>query len=1029
MLLYGCTLINHIDISPNGKYFISAGYDSDIILWEESSHKKIRTFSGHAQQISSVFFSKNGKKIISSSLDLTIKIWDVKSGKLINTINDAHHEDKDLWFLVAKYTPDNTIVSILSGENSAKIKVIDIETQKILQQFEGPTGIVTCAIVSPNGKELITVSNNTIKLWDIKKGNLLKNINTSVVGAMYSIDITSDGEKIVISGDRDIVIWDIKNEILIKNIDIGASSVDISHDNKTFISTCRGELIEWDLNTGDEIRSIEEKYESYITKFYDNGNHFISGGGTQREGSKTANIKIWDSQMFIEPININNMTSEVRSLVFSSNGKMIASSGADYRIKFWNFDTEVIFKEFHIEGQPLQSAVFFPDNKRIIAAAFPFFIWNIKDNKQFIEKKWDFFADLHDQVIAISPNGNMIARNDRSNVVIIDLKNEKTTVRLEGHLKRVSSIAFSPNGLYIISGSYDGNIKLWNTQTGLEVRTFKGHTGKVFSVAFFPDGKKIISGSEDNTMKVWDIQSGNNIKSFNDRFSISNICISPNGNTIASGSPNGIIKLWNLNKEKEIKTIQAHNFVSSVMFSPSGEVLISGGGDGKINFWRVSDGKLLITLYGLFASEDYVAVTLDGRFYGTKKGIDLLHLVEGMDIIPLSSLYEQFYTPNLLARVMAGEEFKEPEIKIDDLKLPPLVEITSPQSHQKLNNNQLTVNVKITDQGGGIDEIRLYLNGKLIETTQRGFVKIEQNNNVKIKFFTIILTNGENKIKATAFNKQRTESIPDEITVFYEGVKKTANLHMLVIGIDNYKNTKYNLNYAVADATSFKEEIEKNSSAIFGNINITFLKDADATKERIIQEFENIKQQAKQEDVFIFYYAGHGVMSMDDKAEFHIIPYNVTKLYDYNETLNANAISANELQTFSTELKAQKQMFVFDACQSGGMTEFLAARGAAEEKAIAQLARSTGTYWLTASGTEQYATEFAELGHGLFTYCILLGLQGQADGGDKDKKITVTELSAFLNDKVPELSEKYKGTPQYPNTYGRGMDFPIIIVK
>ena len=122
-------------------------------------------------------------------------------------------------------------------------------------------------------------------------------------------------------------------------------------------------------------------------------------------------------------------------------------------------------------------------------------------------------------------------------------------------------------------------------------------------------------------------------------------------------------------------------------------------------------------------------------------------------------------------------------------------------------------------------------------------------------------------------------------------------------------------------------------------------------------------------------------------------------------------------------------MFVFDACQSGGMTDFLASRGAAEEKAIAQLARSTGTYWLTASGSEQFAAEFAELGHGLFTYCVLLGLQGQADGSSKDKKITVKELSSFLDDKVPELSEKHKGTAQYPSLYGNGMDFPIIIVK
>ena len=71
----------------------------------------------------------------------------------------------------------------------------------------------------------------------------------------------------------------------------------------------------------------------------------------------------------------------------------------------------------------------------------------------------------------------------------------------------------------------------------------------------------------------------------------------------------------------------------------------------------------------------------------------------------------------------------------------------------------------------------------------------------------------------------------------------------------------------------------------------------------------------------------------------------------------------------------------------------------------------------------------ATLGHGLFTYTILQALKGDADGSNKDKKITVKEISAYLNDKVPELSEKYKGSAQYPNSYGYGQDFPVVIVK
>ena len=100
-------------------------------------------------------------------------------------------------------------------------------------------------------------------------------------------------------------------------------------------------------------------------------------------------------------------------------------------------------------------------------------------------------------------------------------------------------------------------------------------------------------------------------------------------------------------------------------------------------------------------------------------------------------------------------------------------------------------------------------------------------------------------------------------------------------------------------------------------------------------------------------------------------------------------------------------------------------RGAAEEKAIAQLARSSGTHWLTASGSEQFATEFAQLGHGAFTYALLEGLSGRADTGDG--RITVNELKAFLESEVPEITQKHKGTPQFPSSYGFGQDFPVVI--
>ena len=102
-------------------------------------------------------------------------------------------------------------------------------------------------------------------------------------------------------------------------------------------------------------------------------------------------------------------------------------------------------------------------------------------------------------------------------------------------------------------------------------------------------------------------------------------------------------------------------------------------------------------------------------------------------------------------------------------------------------------------------------------------------------------------------------------------------LHLVVIGINKYKNPKHNLNYAIADATSFKEAIEKGGSTIFSKTNVVFINDENATKPTISAELEKIKTNASSKDVFIFYYAGHGVMN--DKKEFYLVPHDVTQLY------------------------------------------------------------------------------------------------------------------------------------------------------
>ncbi len=517
--------------------------------------------------------------------------------------------------------------------------------------------------------------------------------------------------------------------------------------------------------------------------------------------------------------------------------------------------------------------------------------------------------------------------------------------------------------------------------------------------------------------------------------------ISPDLNYIAYVQDDRI-NVYNRKGSGTSRVLKGHqSYVRQVRWLANG-ILVSSGNDNTVRFWDAGKGTELARLI-LFTNGSWVTVTPEGQFDASEDAMKKIYYVQGIETIPLDNLFETFYTPNLLARIMQHEVLPVPEVDVNTLAAPPKVRMTFDvvrnlvvgDNVAKIDwaNETIVVNVKAECTENAIDEIRLYLNGKLVDNASRNLVVEDDNQKSMSKSFTVKLTQGINNFKAIALNKQRTESQPDEVDVNYSPAKNipapTASditLHLVIIGINAYKNPKYNLNYATADATSFRDELQ-GSTGVFGKTRVHFITDADALKAGIESAMKAVVSEAKPQDLFIFYYAGHGVMAdAADKKEFYIVPYDVTQLYGADDALAQKGISAKELQEFSKNIPAQKQLFILDACQSAGMIDAIAMRGAAEEKAIAQLARSTGSHWLTASGSEQFASEFSQLGHGVFTYCLLQGLKGAAANGDK--QVTVNELKAYLELEVPELSQKYKGTPQYPASYGFGNDFPVEIV-
>jgi WD40 repeat protein len=168
---------------------------------------------------------------------------------------------------------------------------------------------------------------------------------------------------------------------------------------------------------------------------------------------------------------------------------------------------------------------------------------------------------------------------------------------LKGHTEAVYALAYSPDGTMLITGSFDQTLKLWDTATAKEIKTFGGPTGHqkmVLSVAFDPAGHSIASGSTDNTAKIWDVPSGSALREFVAKGAVNDVALSPDGTRVAAAGKDGAVTLWNAADGKVLFTLTGHRGpVTGVSFNANGQMVASSGSDRSLRFWNTANGQAL----------------------------------------------------------------------------------------------------------------------------------------------------------------------------------------------------------------------------------------------------------------------------------------------------------------------------------------------------------------------------------------------------------------------------------------------------
>ena len=198
-----------------------------------------------------------------------------------------------------------------------------------------------------------------------------------------------------------------------------------------------------------------------------------------------------------------------------------------------------------------------------------------------------------------------------------------------------SSVAFSPDGRTLASGSWGGTIRLWDTATAKQKYILIGHTERINSVAFSPDGQTIASGSgiwtrNDNTIRLWDTATAKQKYILQRDDAVNTIAFSPDGQTIASGSYD-TIRLWDVATAKQKHILIGHKYsVNSVAFSPDGQTIASGGGDNTIRLWDTATAQQKHILQGHTGGVNSIAFSPGGNILasGSRDGTVLLWELE-----------------------------------------------------------------------------------------------------------------------------------------------------------------------------------------------------------------------------------------------------------------------------------------------------------------------------------------------------------------------------------------------------------------
>jgi WD40 repeat protein len=345
--------------------------------------------------------------------------------------------------------------------------------------------------------------------------------------------------------------------------------------------------------------------------------------------------------------------------------------------------------------------------------------------------------------------------------VSIQAEEEPEIVIQKGHSWGISSVAISRDGKYIVSGSWDNTVRLWDVETGKEIRTFTGHTGIVYSVALSGDGQTLASGSYDKSVRLWDVKTGKEIRLFKGHTNwVKSVSLSTASTYLVSGSYDGEIKIWDLQTGSLLVSLVSFKDNEWVAYTPDNYYICSPNGEKYVSF-RVGN-----TIYD---SEKYASL-----FNKADVVADRLKKITNVQITNLEKHKPEEKQPKDINIIPTNES---PDMKSSGYIPPPTVVINYFKCKDKLLEEvnpvvdapEVGITATVKDNENDLKKIIITVNDiTFLEKTLSGKrYKLKQ---------TIALSDSTNRIKIIAFNTMGIQGVEEKIIIYHKTTTKAPPL-------------------------------------------------------------------------------------------------------------------------------------------------------------------------------------------------------------------------------------------------------------